>query len=42
VLKVSAHSPPKTEASGRARTTAGPIAGERAISDKGGKAGTAR
>lgn len=41
-LKVSAHSPPKTEAAGAARTSAGPTASERAISEKGSKAGTAR
>jgi membrane fusion protein (multidrug efflux system) len=41
-LKVSAYSPPKTEAAGAARTSAGPTASERAISEKGSKAGTAR
>lgn len=41
-LKVSAHSPPKAEPAGAARTTAGPTASERAISDKGSTAGAAR
>ena len=41
-LKVSAYSPPKTEAAGAARTSAGPTAGETAISDKSGKAGAPR
>jgi len=41
-LKVSAHSPPKTEAAGAARTSAGPTASERAISEKDSKAGAAR
>jgi membrane fusion protein (multidrug efflux system) len=41
-LKVSAYSAPKKEAARAARTTVGPTAGERAISEKGGKTGTAR
>ena len=36
-LKVTAYSAPKSEAAEAARTTAGPTAAERAISDKGGK-----
>ncbi|HSC96496.1 MAG TPA: efflux RND transporter periplasmic adaptor subunit [Burkholderiales bacterium] len=41
-LKVTAYTPTKTEAAGAARTSAGPTTSERAISEKGGKTGTAR
>jgi membrane fusion protein (multidrug efflux system) len=41
-LKVTTYTPPRPEAAGAARTSAGPTQSERAISEKGGKAGPAR